>query len=86
MKVGEIKKIRIRGEICCERCNEVVHNHIDCPVCERKNVGTDCYFDLYEKLREDGELIIQCPKCKAVFKFVDEDQGELYWGGLWQRI
>ena len=59
-------KSKIYPEVCCEICNEVVHNHFDCPVC-KCYAGTDVYdyFDNYVEFA--------CEKCKTQFRIVGRD-------------
>lgn len=34
--------INLHAEVCCDYCNEVIHNHIDiCPECHEEYAGTD---------------------------------------------
>lgn len=57
-------KIPLYEEFCCEMCNEVVHNHIDCPSCEEKYVETDKYGPI-----EVGD-VITCTNCSSRFKLI----------------
>jgi hypothetical protein len=66
-KVGDVVELEVYGELCCEECNEVIHNHIDCPVCKDGYADTDQYIDLYE------ETQLQCEKCETVYKKVSEN-------------
>ena len=65
--LGDKILLTVYGEICCELCNEIIHNHIDCPVCKRKDVETDRYCDLSEV--DD----LTCNNCKTTFLKVSED-------------
>lgn len=60
------------AEMCCDECNDVVHNHFDCPVCISENAGTDVYDDIYEY----DEFC--CQECKAEFVRVVSDTEELW--------
>jgi hypothetical protein len=82
MKVGEKREIEVYGEICCDYCGEIIHNHFDCPVCEAKYTATDCYYNLSESYYSD-EAIIDCAKCKSKFKLVE---GNAYFEGIYERI
>jgi hypothetical protein len=57
-------------EICCEECNEVIHNHFDCPVCNSSygNEPTDQYGYI-----DNYAADIQCEKCDTVFEKVSKE-------------
>jgi transcription elongation factor Elf1 len=57
---------KLIGEICCELCNEVIHNHFDCPSCGEKYASSDCY-DYFDY--KPGEQV-GCESCGAVFEYV----------------
>jgi hypothetical protein len=63
-------KLEIYSEICCDYCNDVIHNHFDCPVCKEFNVGTSIYHSMYDM--EIGE-ILECNDCHAQFKLIKKD-------------
>ena len=70
-------KLEIYSETCCEMCNEVIHNHFKCPVCN-KFTPTDAYYDLgCEDYMEDGKFNIGCQECKTRFittgKYYDDN-------------
>jgi hypothetical protein len=72
-------KIEVNAEICCDLCGEITHNHIDCPKCNSKNVGTDAY---YEISREDHYNEMACEKCGARYRLIAG-----YWfDGEWLEI
>lgn len=54
--------LEVYGEVCCDMCNEIIHNHIDCPVCEKEYAGTEQYCDLYD------EKTVECENCGSVFE------------------
>ena len=60
-KVGDEVELEVYGEICCNLCNDIIHNHIDCPVCKSNYVGTDQYCDLYD------EKEVMCDDCGTTF-------------------
>lgn len=66
MKVGDEVQLQVYGEICCDDCGEVVHNHIDCPVCRTAYAATDRYHNLYE------DMDLTCEECGTVFVKVSE--------------
>ena len=57
-------------EICCDYCNEVIHNHIDCPVCNTKFSETDAYCNIREN---DIGFIMKCCKCNTKFELISKD-------------
>ena len=60
-------KLDITPEECCEDCGDIVHNHIDCPVCKNTYARTDQYGPIGEILKV-GELM-EC-ECGAKFKLI----------------
>lgn len=65
-KVGDVVELEVYSELCCDLCNDVIHNHIDCPVCKDDYAGTDQYCDLY------NEPKLQCENCETVFEKVSD--------------
>ena len=59
-----IENLEVYSETCCELCNEIVHNHIDCRACGKSYAATDTYCDAYE------EQEIEC-ECGAVYKLLE---------------
>lgn len=70
-------KLEIYPEECCELCGNIVHNHMECPICNNSYAGTDQYDDLYDCIAV-GE-IMQC-ECGARFKLITKDG----WRGDWE--
>lgn len=67
MKIGDkFIDVQIHPEEHCEDCSEIIHNHIDCPVCKTEYSATDAYCDLNDYFDEYKE--IECDYCKTVFK------------------
>jgi len=66
MNIGAETNLEVYGEICCDLCNEIIHNHIDCPVCKNSYAETDQYVDLFD------ETELTCVKCKTIFQKVSE--------------
>lgn len=64
-KAGEIFEVEVYSEICCEFCNEIIHNHMECPICKDKYAGTDLYGEIDELDTE-----VTCEKCGAEFDLV----------------
>ena len=55
---------------CCEEYSQPIHVHFDCPICNKKNVGTSYLCDWI------GECIgeeFYCEECYSEFKVVDEE-------------
>lgn len=74
-------KIKFYPEICCEICNEVIHNHMNCPVCEGIDVGTSIYIDLDYV---DIGRTMSCEECGAEFKLISKDSNINNYE--WQKI
>ena len=55
-KIGDTVELEVFGEICCEVCNEIVHNHIDCPVCKDDYAETD----RYGYIEDNNKVECQC--------------------------
>ena len=68
-------KLEIYPEICCELCNEVAHNHFDCPKCKTEYAGTDIYGEI-----ETGDVIVceVCGKKYKISKKICNDEVEVY--------
>lgn len=64
LKEGSELELKIYGEICCDDCNDIIHNHLDCPVCKKDYAGSDQYIDLYD------EEEISCEVCGTVYEFI----------------
>lgn len=64
--------IKIYSEVCCELCGEIIHNHLDCPVCNTKNASSDNYGSLADDFDyKDGaknKTILICEECKSEFE------------------
>ncbi len=70
MKVGDKLTIEIYEEVCCDMCNNIIHNHMDCPVCKKEYASTNRYNSMYH---EDG---FSCEECNAEFKLIDYYYGD----------
>src|SRR5690606_25777022 len=64
--IGDEVELNVYIEICCEICGEVIHNHIDCPVCKTNYAGTDKYCDLYD------EEEVTCEDCGTTFAKISD--------------
>ncbi len=67
-------KIDFYPEICCDYCNEVIHNHFDCPSCNRKYAGTSMYGEIDSYYTE-----FSCEECNARFKLGKKDEWSYGW-------
>lgn len=71
MKIGDrFTDVEFYPEEHCEDCSEIIHNHIDCPVCKYICIGTDAFCDLNDYNDEYKE--IECGNCKTIFKKVSD--------------
>lgn len=52
-------------EYHCSLCDDVIHNHFDCPNCKTKNAGTSLHSEI-----EEG-LYFNCEKCGATFELLN---------------
>lgn len=79
-RVGWLGKIEVYPEICCEFCNEIGRNNLDCPACGKKYASSKQYGELEA---ENGVTKIQCARCKSCFQtdgtWYDEN-------AIWKRI
>ncbi len=66
LNIGDEVELEVYGEICCELCNEIIHNHIDCPVCKTDYAETDQYCDLYD------EEEVTCEDCGTTFAKISD--------------
>ncbi len=57
--------IEVYGEICCELCNEIIHNHLDCPACNKQYAGSKKFGEL------ENDDILTC-SCGAQFKLLSD--------------
>ena len=64
--IGDVVELQVYGEECCEICNEIIHNHIDCPVCKTEYAATDQYCDL------EDESEVTCESCGTTFSKTSE--------------
>lgn len=61
-------KLEFYPEVCCEECNEVVHNHFDCPVCDSSGgfEGTSMFHIIDEEYYHRGDGF-SCEDCDTEF-------------------
>lgn len=71
-------KIDFQPETHCDYCNEFVHNHFDCPVCNTKSASTSIYGEYWDVDE------FECEKCKAKFRRVYEEDGSS--NDLWESV
>ena len=72
-------KIEFYPEICCDLCNETIHNHMTCPACGDTYASTDAYGDLDPSYNTE----LQCEECKAMFKLINGEGWYNDWE--WER-
>lgn len=70
--VGSVFAIKLYSEVCCDMCNEIIHNHFDCPVCGEDYAGTSLFGEIYE---DDS---FSCENCGACF--VEVNGENLHYG------
>ncbi len=73
-------KIKFYPEICCDYCDEIIHNHFDCPSCDKKYAGTSFYHEIE---KEDTEF--ECESCNARFTQVSSNDGFPFYGE-WEQV
>lgn len=63
-------RLKIYPEPCCEdsdTCFETIHNHFDCPVCNKSYAGTSAYHSLWDDvIAKDTNF--SCEECSAEFQ------------------
>lgn len=52
-------RLKVYPEICCEECNFVVHNHIDCPVCG----GDYAETGNFDYINPEDKVYCECGAC-----------------------
>ena len=68
MKIGDrFKDVNIYAETGCDECSDIIHNHIDCPVCQTNYASTDQYIEL-----DYVETEISCKVCETKFKNISD--------------
>ncbi len=60
-------ELEVYVEICCELCNDIIHNHIDCPICKTEFAPTNIYGSLYD------ETELECEICNTIFVKINTD-------------
>jgi transcription elongation factor Elf1 len=64
--MGYKVKTNFYPEICCDHCNQVIHNHFNCPICNRFYAGTSIYREVF------GETLnFHCESCGSKFRVED---------------
>jgi hypothetical protein len=75
-----ISNVEFYGEVCCEVCNEIVHNHMEqCPACNEKYVGTSVYSSFWDKAYFNEPVQFSCECCGTEFTVIDHRNG--WYGG-----
>lgn len=57
--------VNLYQELCCDECNDVIHNHFDCPACDTIFAGTNMYHQI-----DSDDKEFSCENCKAVFNII----------------
>lgn len=60
-------EIEIYGEVCCDFCNEIIHNHFTCPACGNDYASSNICESLWDHASDE----INCEECGAWFVTVD---------------
>jgi uncharacterized protein (DUF2225 family) len=66
-KIGDEFELEVYAEECCELCDDIIHNHIDCPVCKNKYAKTNQFRSLYD------ETELTCCHCGTKFEKISDD-------------
>lgn len=53
-------------QLCCERCNDPIHAHFDCPACDTRHAPSDCYGAI-----SWAGGSIACQECETEFDIID---------------
>jgi hypothetical protein len=62
-------KISFNPEICCEFCNEIIHNHMDkCPACQTNWAATSIYSRFSDHWDANVIPRFSCEECNTNFK------------------
>lgn len=75
-----IEDFQVYGEICCELCDEIIHNHIDCPVCKKEYAATTNYSQL------EADDIVECKECDSQFELVKDDKYSYWYDGCKVKV
>jgi len=65
MSNEKVLELELYGEVCCDICNDIARNYIDCPCCGKKYARTEYAGDMVE------ETGITCGECESNFETVD---------------
>jgi DNA-directed RNA polymerase subunit RPC12/RpoP len=64
-------KLNIYPEYCCDECNSVIHNHLDCIQCGKEYADSSQYGDIWS-LEVGDEL--ECEHCKATYLLLNKSE------------
>lgn len=69
-----MKKVKVKyySELCCDLCNDIIHNHFDCPACNKKYASTSAYHQI-----EESDTEIYCEDCGKYFNILNINIDEL---------
>jgi len=74
-------RLKIYAEICCEYCNDIIHNHFDCPSCGNHYTPSDQYIGLEEY---SGDCSLTCEECGAEYHTSDRNPYSVE--AEWERV
>ena len=75
-------RIAFTPYLCCDECNDVYQNEMDCPVCQTVT-NSDWWDDLFNF---ELNMVLHCEKCKTGFLLVGKEGGSSseYLNYLWR--
>ena len=77
-------KFEILPEIHCDECNEIVHNHFSCLICNNENTGTNIYSEMCDEIDKDGKIEVECEECGSIFMIKDTKDICFYDENTWE--
>jgi hypothetical protein len=67
-------RIEFYPETHCNQCDEISHNHFDCPICNTEYASTNIYGYIYDKFVDFVGLVkpsFKCKECGTVFSLIE---------------
>lgn len=65
--------VKIYAQIHGDDCNDVIHNHFDCPACKKEYASTSAYYDI----GYFDDKTISCEDCGADFNIINYTGSEI---------